>query len=147
MTHGTLRELVTQLWNVERQDSFSDDILLNRVLKDGGHDTEDLTVHIISDLLDEKHHGDWSIVTFAFSELISYYLVTAHAMSFHQVVAASFSACVLADASRANGCDWSLEHDKVMALNAIIALRIELKQLLHLMAYVFGKGGQLPIAD
>lgn len=147
MTHGTLRELVERLWNVGCRGPFSDDVLLKHLFEDGGHDTEDLTEQVVADLLNGKRPEDWHIVTFAFSEIVSFYLATAHKMTFQQTVAAAFSACVLADAARANECDWSLEHDKVMALNAILAGRIELESFLHLMAYVFGKGGQLPIGE
>jgi len=147
MTHGTLRELVERLWNVGCRGSFSDDVLLKRLLEDGGHDTEDLTPQVIADLLDEKRPEEWHIVTFAFSEVVSFYLGTALKMTFQQRVAAAFSACVLADAARANEWDWSLEHNKVMALNAILALQFEPEDFLHLMAYIFGKGGQLPIGE
>lgn len=146
MTGGTLRELVQRLWNVGCRGPFDDDELLKRLLEDGGHDTEDLTAQVIADLLDEKPPESWSIATFAFSEVVSFYLVTAHKMSFQQVIAAAFSACVLADAARAHECDWSMEHDKIMALCAILAGRIELENFLHLMAYIFGKGGQPPIS-
>lgn len=147
MTHETLRELIQRLWNVGCRGSFSEDVLLKHLLQDGGHDTEDLTAQAVANLLDGKHPEDWHIITFAFSEMVSFYLAAAHKMSFQQTVAAAFSACVLADAARANECDWSLEHDKVMALTAILAGRIELENFLHLMAYVFGKGGRLPIGE
>lgn len=126
--------------------SFAGDELLKRFLEDGGHDTEDLTLQVITDLLDEKPPESWSIATFAFAEMVSLYLVTAHKMSFQQVIAAAFAACVLADAARAREGDWGMEHDKVMALCAILAGRIELEDFLHLMAYIFGKGGQPPIS-
>lgn len=142
----SLRRLMERLWAAGCRGPFSDDELLRRLLEDGGHDTEDLTAQVITDLLDEKSPESWSIATFAFSEVISLYLVTAHKMSFQQVIAAAFSACVLADAARAHEGDWGMEHDKVMVLCAILAGRIELESFLHLMAYIFGKGGQPPIS-
>jgi hypothetical protein len=145
MTHGLFRELVEGLWSAGCRGAFSDDQLLKRLLADGGNDTEDLTLQIVTTLLDEKTPESWSIVTFASSEAVSFYLVTAHKMSFQQVIAAAFSACVLADAARAHEGDWGMEHDKIMALCAILAGRIELENFLRLMSYIFGKGGQPPI--
>lgn len=147
MTHGSLGELIERLWSVGCRGPFSSDVLLGQLLEDGGHDTEDLTSDVVTALLKEDAPDNWHIVTFAFSEMVSFYLVAAHKMSFQQTVAAAFSACVLADAARADECDWSLEHDKVMALNAILAGRIELDHFLYIMAYIFGKGGRCPISE
>lgn len=145
MTRGLLRELVEGLWSTGCRGAFSDEQLLMRLLEDGGNDTEDLTLQTITSLLDEKSPESWSVVNFASSEAVSFYLVTAHKMSFQQVIAAAFSACVLADASRAHEGDWGMEHDKIMALCAILAGRLELEHFLPVMSYIFGKGGQSPM--
>lgn len=147
MKPTTLQELIECLWNAGCRGPFSTEKLLQRLLEDGGHDTEDLTPGIIADLLAEKRPDCWSVATFAFSEIISFYLVTAYQMSFQQVVAAAFSACVIADASRVQECDWSMQHEKIMALCAILAGRLELDKYLYLMAYIYGKGGQPPISE
>jgi hypothetical protein len=147
MKSRLLRENIRALGKVGCRGRVSEDELFIRLQADGGHDTEDLTAQDIANLLDERAPEDWCIATFAFSEVVSFYLVTAHNMSFQQVIAAAFSACVLADAARAGECDWSMEHDKIMALCAILAGRMELEAFLHLMAYIFGKGGQPPIRE
>jgi len=66
-------------------------------------------------------------------------------MSSHQGVAALFSACVLADASRTRQYDWSLDHDKVTALLAVLALRLEPEDILDVVTYIYGKGGEPPV--
>ena len=147
MKTQSLRDLIESIWKARCRISLVDEFLLNRLLTDGGHDTEDLTADLIGDLLDGKSPADWNIACFSFSEISSYYLAAAHKMSAEQVVAAVFTVCVLADLARAGRSDWSLEHDKVMALCAILAGRLELAGFLHFMSYVFGKGGEPPIHE
>lgn len=144
MTHLSLRELIQTLWNLGGGPRFSDAELFWQLHADGGVDTEDLSLGDISALLDQSSPSDWHNARFACSEVLASYLVAGREFSEHQGASAVFSACVLADASRANSGDWGVEHDKVMVLIALLGERMDLHTTLCLMAYVFGKGGQLP---
>ena len=105
---------------------------------------------MVTDVLDESAPENWHKVVFAFSEMARYYLAgEGPDMSREQVAAAAFVSCVLADAARANECDWGLQHQKVTQLNALLASRMDLdpEDLLPVTAYIYGKGGQFPLGD
>jgi hypothetical protein len=146
MNNGSLYPLIQQLWEAGLAEPFTPGVLRSALSNPSCADALDLTEQTILALLNENPPSDWSTVTSALSESSNALLLLADHMSTRKVIAAAFSVCVLADAARAGACDWSLEHDKAMSLCMILASRIHLVEFLPVMAYIFGKGGEPPVA-
>jgi hypothetical protein len=144
----TFPAFIEQIWNSSCRGEFSKNALLQRLLIDGGLDTQRLNVTIISDLLLGNSTSDPHLVTFALSEVSSYYLALNTNMNSHQCVAACFAICILADCARLGEYEWSLEvNSKMIGLSSIISLRIELEDYLYMLCYVYGKGGRSPSTE
>jgi hypothetical protein len=136
---------IEQIWNSSCSGEFSKNALLQTLLIDGGLDTRGLNVTIISDLLLGNIPSDPHLVTFALSEVSSYYMALNIKMNSLQCVAACFAICILADCARLGEYEWSLEvNSKIIGLCSLISLRIELEDYLYMLCYVYGKGGQSP---
>ncbi len=88
----SLRKYITSLWEREKGSIFSEEDLVAE-LKDGTLDTEELSVKMVSNLLDEKAK-DWHRVYNVFDSIHTGYLT--HIESTHkQRVAVIFTICVL----------------------------------------------------
>jgi len=87
-----LRKYITSLWEREKNSIFTEEDLVAE-LKDGTLDTEELSVKMVSNLLDEKAK-DWHRVYSIFDSIHTGYLT--HIESTHkQRVAVIFTICVL----------------------------------------------------
>ena len=146
MKNDTLKQIITTIWNSACKGELASEALLDRLHEDGGHDTEDINNETVEVLLNGSLDEDWDLVAFSASEMLAYYLQISSRLSTQQVAATVFCACVLADGSRSQKVDWSMEHDKVMAVCAMLGSKLELEVFLPVMTYIFGKGGFSPIS-
>jgi len=69
-----LRNLIQVFWERAGTSPFSDEALFDRLSIDGGFDAKDLTVPIVTAVLDQHLITSWSTATFACSELVAFYL-------------------------------------------------------------------------
>lgn len=82
---------------------------LARQLKlDGGLDMEHLCKNQIVDILLDKFSGDWSLVAFGFSELLTYYNSTEENISDMQIVAWCASILIVGRLCREGRSDWGI---------------------------------------
>lgn len=129
--------LLSEIWSSLVEDDFSKEKLIDRILKDGGHDMSDLSKEDLMALLEGRFNGDWSEPAFAFSELLSYYAACAQELNSQQIVAWALASFMIADAIKHGAIEWERQFEVFMKEFIIIRDRLEIDHSIQILRRVF----------
>ena len=133
-------DLLKRVWFQLAEDDFSEEGLVNGVLKDGGLDMANLSQADLAALLDGTFAGDWHKPAFSFSELLTYYLSCGDKLTPHQIVGWVFAAFVIADAIRHGATEWELQLNFIIDGFVTIKDHLETDDSIQILRRVFCEG-------
>ena len=132
-------DFLERIWFQLAEDEFSNDKLVELVLKDGGLDMSNLSRADVASLIEGTFSGDWHKPAFSFSELLTYYQACGDELTSHQIVGWVFASFVISDAIKKGASEWELQLNFFINGFILIKERLQIDDSIHILRRVFSE--------